>query len=245
VINAGLELIMENRYPKTFLVLLICLALFIGMGLALLVLSHSAAAAPTGTTIVVTATDGGTGGPECRLRDAVTAANNAATEGGCAVTGGAPFIIELADYKVYTFTVVDNPGVGGANALPVIASDITIAGNGSTIARYHLLGNDPAFRLFQVAVTGTLHLIDVEINNGGSVMLGGGVYNLGKTEISDSQFIRNRATDGGGVFNQGTMTVTNSLFSNNFSGCGGAFFNLEPAKLTILGSDLVGNFADT
>jgi hypothetical protein len=232
----------ENSWNN---VLLICLVLSFGLGLVLLFLSHNAAAAPTATTIVVTATDGGMGGPECRLRDAITAANNAVSIGGCVVAGSAPYIIELGQSKTYTLTVVDNPGVLGANGLPVIASDITINGNNSSIERYRMLGNEPAFRLFQVAVTGTLRLVEVKIDNGGLVFLGGGIYNLGKTDISHSEFYRNRATDGGAVFNQGIITITNSTFSNNYGGCGGAIFNVDLAKLTMIATNLVANFADT
>jgi CSLREA domain-containing protein len=51
-------------------------------------------------TINVTSTSGGTGGPDCTLRDAITAANTDTPAGGCPAGSGADTIV-LAASGVY------------------------------------------------------------------------------------------------------------------------------------------------
>jgi CSLREA domain-containing protein len=89
-----------------------------------------------GTTITVQTTAGGTGGPDCTLRDAITAANEDKATGGCVAGTGADTIV-LDAGATYVLTTVDNDmgALGGPNGLPVIASDIQIDGNGARIER--------------------------------------------------------------------------------------------------------------
>ncbi len=77
------------------------------------------------------------------LINAVTAANSSP----------GPDTLDLATDCTYTFTGPSNV-LSGANALPAIASDIVINGNGATIARSSA-GGTPPFRLFYVGADPT------------------------------------------------------------------------------------------
>ena len=93
------------------------------------------AVVPTGAEIIIVTSDsGGTGGPGCTLRDAITAANTDTPTGGCPAGNGVD-TIELPVDVTITLTAVDNTTTG-ENGLPVVASAITINGNGATIERF-------------------------------------------------------------------------------------------------------------
>jgi hypothetical protein len=215
------------------------LALSLLASLGALFIVHTAIANPTSTTIEVTSTDGGTGGPECRLRDAITAANTSSHVGGCDGSGGAPFIVELHANVEYRLTVIDNNN----NGLPVINTDITINGHNSKITRSFDIVT-PYFRLFQVSGTGFLTLNEVWVINGGKLSEGGGLHNSGKVILIDSYFQDNVAEQGAGIFNQaaGKLEIVQSRLLNNYGGCGGAIAN--NGVLTMTNTILIGNFAD-
>jgi hypothetical protein len=165
-------------------------------------------AAPT--TINVTSSSGGTGATTCTLRDAITAANKNTNTGGCVVgAGGAPFTINLQKDTVYTLSQIDNNLFGlGNNGLPVIATDITINGNGATIQR-DSNNNTPNFRFFFVRNEGKLKLENLTLRNGsitggkGNDGYGGGGGGGGGAGL------------GGAIFNRGTVTVTGVTFDSN------------------------------
>ena len=48
-----------------------------------------------------------------------------------------------------------------------------------------------------------------------TVGLGGGIYNTGTLEVSNSTISGNSAASGGGIYNQGTLEVSNSTLSSN------------------------------
>lgn len=83
-------------------------------------------------TITVNDTSGGTGGPGCKLRDAITAGNTDGVSGGCSAGSGADIIV-LPTNATITLTGADN-STDGANGLPSITTTITIQGNGATTA---------------------------------------------------------------------------------------------------------------
>ncbi len=213
------------------------LALLASLGALFIV--HTAVANPTSTTIEVTSTDGGTGGPECRLRDAITAANSSSLVGGCDGSGGEPFVIELHSNTEYRLTVIDN----NSNGLPVINTDITINGHNSKITR-SFVSPTPSFRIFQVASSGFLTLNEVWVINGGKLSEGGGLHNAGKVILIDSYFQDNVADQGAGIYNQaaGKMEITQSRLLSNYGGCGGGIANY--GILTMTNTTLIGNFAD-
>jgi hypothetical protein len=147
-------------------------------------------------------------GPNVTLRDAINAANNTA--------GSDSYLITLQANTTYDLTVVDNFSYG-PDALPAIASDITIQGNGAVIQRDSTAGT-PNFRLFYVSggfdglAAGNLTLEDLTLQGGvaqGGNSLGGG-GGLGA---------------GGAIFNQGTLALTGVTLTNNqaVGGSGGGF----------------------
>gem|GEM_PF-2298122 len=197
--------------------------------LGLLFVAQKTIAGPAATTINVTSTNGGTGGPECRLRDAISAANASGVVGGCDGSGGAPFIIELQTLKSYQLSVVDN----NENGLPIVASEITINGNRSTIARSTDAAT-PNFRLFEVAAGGKLSLNDLTVRDGGTVHDGGGLYNSGRLTLQNCLIMFNYASVGAGIANQATgiLEIEQSRLVYNYGGCGGALINNGVITLT-------------
>jgi hypothetical protein len=77
---------------------------------------------------------------------------------------------------------------------------------------------------------------------------GGGIYNLGTLDVTNSVIISNTAAafsgEGGGIYSQGTTTVTNSSISGNRTiagdGDGGGITNLN-GKLTVANSTISAN----
>ncbi len=192
--------------------------------------------------IDVTTDSGGTGGPDCTIRDAITAANMDAPVGGCPA-GSGPDIIVLAA-PLYSLSQVDNV-TDGPNGLPSITSDIAIEGNGAIIER---AAGSPSFRIFHVDTAGTLTLQEVTVRNGaaadGASRLipdrgenGGGIFNAGTLDLEASTVTDNAAGnggdgdaspgaaggDGGGIYNSGDLSVVDSTVDSNFAGRGGFF----------------------
>jgi hypothetical protein len=117
--------------------------------LAAVLTSAGVRSSSSAATIVVNTRDSGTGGPDCTLRDAITAANEDKVTGGCVAGMGADTIV-LEAGATYVLTAVDNDSFG-PNGLPVITSDIEIEGNGARIERSR---EAPAFRLLYIGDTG-------------------------------------------------------------------------------------------
>ena len=138
---------------------------------------------------------------------ALVAAINAANGGG----GGN---VNLAAGCHYLLTTADN----GENGLPVVASRVSVNGNGATID-----GTD-AVRVFEVdGPSGNLSLQNVTIT-GGSADIGGGIANVGGTvTLNHSQVTGNTAAMAGGGIASATfdpssvakLTLNNSAVSGN------------------------------
>jgi hypothetical protein len=192
--------------------------------------------------IPVTTTDPAINGGDgfCSLIEAIENANaDAQIHANCA-TGSGDDTISLPNDAVLLFTASHN-NTGGANALPVITSTITIVGNGTALVRDVTVA--PNFRFFNVAVGGSLTLIDLSLRNGiaevsgtSQLLLGGGaIVNQGTLHISDSNISFNRASYGGAIYSEpvtGTMTLNNTTFSSNQADFnGGAVYNLGNATI--------------
>jgi hypothetical protein len=113
-------------------------------------------------------------GTVCTLVDAITAANTNALVGGCdaSASTGADTLV-LAPNSVYTLTAA-NDITFGPTGLPVVSSEITIEGNGSTIQRD---SGAPNFRILAVNATGNLTLQETTLSGGvtsGAASDGGG-----------------------------------------------------------------------
>src|SRR5579884_1833702 len=128
--------------------------------------------------------------------------------------------INLAAGATYTLTAAVLPDMAG---LPRITSQMTINGNGATIARSAAPGT-PLFQIF-VVYYGNLTLNDLTVTGGAtdSAGFGGGVdNNTGITTIVRSTISGNQAGNGGGIFNfNGTLIVINSTISGNKTTNGG------------------------
>jgi len=187
---------------------------------------------PQGVVFTVNTTndhdDGTCNGADCTLREAIQAANSAATEDkiGINVTG----TIDLL------------------SVLPDITDSVTIEGPGAellTIQRAATTG----FRIFTVTATGPVTLSGMTVTKGrvgaGS---GAGVFNdSGTLNILDTIVTDNVATDssGGGIINiSGTVNITGSIIKNNSTDSkGGGVYNFE-GKVNIANSTISDNRAD-
>src|SRR5262249_36175411 len=134
--------------------------------------------------------------------------------------------------------------------------DLTILGNGDTIARVASAGY---FRLFDVAPGASLTLEHMTLQGGEAGTYGGAIFNQGTLTVSSSILFGNTArsfsTDGGyggGIYNAGgTVTVRDSTLSGNTAelfayfmhgGDGGAIYN-SAGTVVIDNSILSGNTA--
>lgn len=161
----------------------------------------------------------------CTLEDAITSANTGSQSGYCYDGTLGPDVIELQT----------DVALGGA--LPTIASDITLNGNGYTI------DGGGSYQVLYVEAGGNLTVNDLTIL-GGSAPYGGGLYNKGTVVINQSTISGNTAERGGGIFNYGTLTVNSSTIWDNYAlYYGGGLYNLS-GTTTLNNSTVSGNAAD-
>ncbi len=187
-------------------------------------------------------------GGSCTLAAAIEAANNDDDAGGlCPPGGSGADVLELTDDVL--LTAVDNNFLGD-NGLPVISTDMTIAGNGYTIARDP---GAPDFRLILVHGTSPHLALDaVTLANGmavdGGAMFGaagGALYNaFGTVDLFDSTLIGNTADNGGGMWSShGHVTLTNTTISGNNALLRGGGIGIYTTLLTATNSTWSGNVA--
>ncbi|HLI41153.1 MAG TPA: choice-of-anchor Q domain-containing protein [Streptosporangiaceae bacterium] len=156
--------------------------------------------------------------------------------------------VTLTSGCTYTLTAVNTTADAGGVGLPVITGKVTIQGSGATIARSSASGT-PAFRIFDVASSGSLTLESVTISNGlanNGQQGGGGIFNHGTLTITGSRFTGNSApsstgTSGGGINNSGTLKLSTSTFTGNTAQEGGGVFNQKTA--TVSGDTFADNTA--
>ena len=141
----------------------------------------------------------------------------AAIEAANAAPG--PDTVELAPGCVYRFTKKDNNWYG-PNALPAIASDITIEGHGAAIARDP---TGPTFRLFFVGADPT------SPSTVGYVSPGAGVLTLRDVTLTGGFALGGDSFRGGGgaglggaIFSQGTVVIERSVLVGNTAEGGSA-----------------------
>jgi CSLREA domain-containing protein len=223
-----------------------------------LVVPSAAIALTPGTTITVNTTADGTGGPDCTLRDAITAANSNTPVGGCNAGHGADTI---------AFSVSGQINLG--STLPAVLRDLTIDGSSQSI----IVSGQGTVRVLEVGAGAslTLHKLTVAdgvaanaggILNSGTLLVtnstlsgnrtenfgnGGGIWNTagGTLIVRRSSFSGNGSdvTLGAGIYNDGRALVRKSSFSGNNADHGGGIFNAAGGTLTIRGSTFSGNGA--
>ncbi|MFZ1475554.1 MAG: CSLREA domain-containing protein, partial [Anaerolineae bacterium] len=232
-------------HPVLVLVILVIVLASSGSG---------ALAAPTATiTVTTTAYEQNTNG-QCSLREAIINANDDSQSGSTDCTAGSGAdVIELASSANYILDTIDNSANNrGGNGLPVITSQITINGNGSTIKRSSD-ANTPAFRIFylytadnltlnNLSTGANLTLNNITISNGhpstnwdgGGIRVQSGILNIANSTLSDNIADGTYDAHGGAIKMQsGTeVTITNSTISNNsaFSSSGGIFNSADTAN---------------
>lgn len=113
---------------------------------------------------------------------------------------------------------------GSDNGLPVIDSEITIVGNGSTIYRSYE-AETAEFRILEISSAGDLTLENIRVVNGAIAAPGGGVLNHGHLNVLDSEFFQNRTLP------DPTVAGPN----------GGAIYSSEDAQLALVGTDILSN----
>ena len=102
-------------------------------------------------------------GTTCNLVNAITAANTDTAVGSCPAGNGADVLRLEPPGRTVTLTQIDNTtSEHGPNGLPVITSDITIAGPGTIERDEHA----PEFRIFEVAPGGALTLEHIVVRKG-------------------------------------------------------------------------------
>lgn len=180
----------------------------------------------------------------CSLIEAIDNANNKATgqkHADCAAgnPAGADTIVLPANgqFKV-TRSVNDAYGYTG---LPLVVTEVTIEGNGSTIQR---TGADD-YRLFAVQITGDLTINDTTLTGGQSgYYYGGAAYVYGGSlTINNSTVTGNSAYVGGALAAvEGTLVVSNSTLSGNQSFVGGAVYG-RFSDVSVIDSTVSGNSA--
>lgn len=182
----------------------------------------------------------------CSLINAITAANTDTVVGGCRAGSGADTIV-LAPESTHVLTDVNN-STYGPTGLPVVSSEITIQGNGSTIKRG---SGAPEFRLISVNPDGNLTLQQITITGGLAsgedfVGRGGGIaVDRGILSLIDSTVSGNAAgNSGGGIENYaGDLTLTRCTVAGNAAAHGGGGLENYDGTLTLNESTVVGNSA--
>lgn len=166
------------------------------------------------------------------LISAVNAANN---------TPEADTIV-LTTHVTLTAPADSHPTYGDTG-LPPITSDLTIEGQGYTLARDSAA---PVFRSLRVTAGKKLTLFNLTIT-GGSASSGGALYNEGSVTVNHVTFFANTASNqGGAAMTTGlnnSLTIINSTFANNSAANGGAVYADASNALTITASIFSGNSA--
>ncbi len=242
------------------------LVLAVAMLVALALVAVPVRMAQAASIITVNDASGGTGGPGCKLRDAITAANTDAPTGGCPA-GFNDDIIVLPAGATITLTVVDNGSGAEMNGLPAITTNITVYGNNAIIERSGA-GGTPNFRIIVVYPSGSLVLHNLTLRNGKTSLdasgysgYGGAIENVGHLYVIDSTISGNSTGNatgtassgwGGGINGEfgGLTSVMNSTLSGNSTGSvvsgpagNGGGINVNAAPLYVTNSTISGNTA--
>lgn len=150
----------------------------------------------------------------CSLIEAINAANTDSVYNECSAGSGDDLIVLPGNESFRLYSV--NNSTDGPNGLPVIADNLSISGNGSTIYRgcagFCVL---PEFRLFYVSSGVDLTLDQITLLYGDADSLSTGAAGT---------------TNGGALLSKGggsVVTIKNSTVSNNKADCGGGLAFME------------------
>jgi hypothetical protein len=203
---------------------------------------------------IIVTYDGAPSGTTCTLAQAINAANAAngfaaanygssTPAGNCAGAVAGANTIQLDGVATVTLTTIDNYWYG-PNALPPIASAISIIGMGQVTTIRAVHAGDPvpttanAFRLLYVS--GGLE-IPVNAASAPSLTITNAVLQGGYAKGGDSRTGGGGAGMGGAIFNQGSVTLRNVLLIGNTAQGGAVNVSLSAA---VSGGGGMGQDAD-
>jgi len=225
--------------------------------------SRAAALAPANIIIVNRLAD--TVSPtQCRLRDAILAANTNAAVNGCAA--GAPGM-DTINFSLSAFCRLIQCTAVLTSPLPTVSQDVTI--NGQYNVEISGDGLYPVFNFGSVVVNlSDLAVVNALGNFGGGITMNGTTLTLnhirfegnhahsgsglyepsGTLYVFNSHFIANAASASGfgGAIGQagGAAFISNTIFTGNTAGDGGALASLQISNLQVTASDFDGNIAN-
>lgn len=160
---------------------------------------------------------------------------------GSSCSSSSPCSIDTAVTTANAEPVGDAVRIELAGGTYPIASTlaVTFAGQGVTFepvgGSAPILSGSGVLQVMTVASGSSVTLRGLEIQDGTSSGLGGGVQNSGSLTVAASTFSGNSAANGGGISNAAgaSLTVTNSTFSGNSTSSvgGGAIINFGTATL--------------
>ncbi|MGH3217979.1 MAG: beta strand repeat-containing protein [Streptosporangiaceae bacterium] len=180
---------------------------------------------------------------------AATACSTAALITDINTANGSSGTVTLTSPCTYTLTAANNTTDGGTG-LPVITGNVTIQGSGDTITT--TASTTAPFRIFDVAVGGSLTLNDLTLSNGladDGVNGGGAIFSHGSLTVTSVTFSDNSSpsstgTSGGAINSAGPLSVSNSTFTGNTAQEGGGIFNeSSTSTATVTDSTFSGNTA--
>ena len=176
------------------------------------------------------------------LREAIIEANSTPEDDTIQLTAGATYNLTIAGSDEDAAATGDLDIVAGGGEITVISQGeekaVIDAGGETGIGDrvFHIL-SDAALQLENVEITGgfTTNFFDA----------GGGIYNIGTANISDSTISGNSAGNGAGINNTGIANISNSTISGNsgFSSYGGGIYNIGTANIS--DSTISGNSASS
>jgi hypothetical protein len=130
------------------------------------------------------------------------------------------------------------------DGLPLITGHVGLVGGGNTVIRRSPAALT-AFRVLEVAPSGSLRVSNLSIRNGKTAGLGGGIQNAGTLWVSKVTLSGNNAGNGGALANTAGSTATldnAALAENTATGVGGGGI-INSGTLTLAESSLSGNHA--
>lgn len=138
----------------------------------------------------------------------------------------------------YTFT----NAATGADALPIITTEIIIEGNGVTLTRSGI-GN---LRFYEIAATGRLTLRDQILLSGSVTGNGGGILNNGGSLTLDNVWLHMGHANGNGAgiySNGGSLQIQGSTFASNTAANGAGLYTTSGTSTTITHTTFADNSA--
>ena len=154
--------------------------------------------------------------------------------------------VSTRNFNIFNIASVGNLNISGVTVSGAITTSVYGgAFNNSgylTVTNSTITGNQAAYQgggIFN-NISGTLSVSNSTIS-GNTANLGGGIYNQGSLNISNTTIASNLAfTQGGGILNNGgSLSVSNSTITGNTSNLGGGINN--SGILTVTNSTISGN----